>query len=128
MTSKDRRNVVATLQSSRAIGLLEMSVQELRRATVDASNRTRDAIKDLKNSVDLTTNEVRDLERTVEQLHTTTQAASLATTEAISKLDASIADLRSSTETWSGWLTRLTIGIFGLTAVLVVATLAPVWH
>jgi hypothetical protein len=123
-----RRNIVATVQSSRSIGLLEMSIQEMRRATVDASNRTRDAINELENSVHLTTSEVSDLGRTVEQLHMTTQAASLATTEAISKLDSSIAELRTSTETWSRWLTRLTIGIFGLTAMLVVATLAPVWH
>jgi hypothetical protein len=124
-----RRNIAASIQSSRAIGLLQVSIQELRKATVEASDRTRDAIKDLENSVDLTTSEVSDLQRTVEQqLHRTTQAASLATTEAISKLDASIAELRASTETWSRWLTRLTIGIFGLTTILVIVTLAPVWR
>jgi hypothetical protein len=123
-----RRNIAASIQSSRAIGLLQASIQELRKATLETSERTRDAIKDLENSVDLTTSEVSDLQRTVEQLHGTTQAASLATTEAISKLDASITELRASTETWSRWLTRLTIGIFGLTTILVVVTLAPIWR
>jgi len=123
-----RRNIAASVRSSQAIGLLQLSTQELRKATVEASDRTRDAIKDLESSVDMTTSEVSDLERTVDRLHKTTQDASVATTSAISKLDASIAELRTSTETWSRWLTRLTIGIFGLTAVLVVVTLTPVWR
>jgi hypothetical protein len=148
-----RRNIAASIQGSRAIGLLQISIQELRKATVDASNRTRDAIKDLENSVDLTTGEVSDLERTVTQLHMTTQAASVATTEAIRKLDesiaelhktthaaslattgailkldTSIAELRTSTDKWSRWLTRLTIGLLGFTALLFVVALAPVWR
>jgi hypothetical protein len=148
-----RRNIVATVGSIRAIEELQGSIGILRKATLDASERTTDAIRSLETSVDLTTGEVSSLERTVDRLHKTTQAAGASTTAAITQLDASIADLhktteagsvattgaimqlntgiaelRTSTETWSRWLTRLTIGIFGLTAMLVVATLAPVWR
>jgi hypothetical protein len=37
-------------------------------------------------------------------------------------------ELKAATDAWSRWLTRLTIAIVGLTAVLVVVGLAPIWR
>jgi len=71
---------------------------------------------------------IRRLRENVEALTTVTERSSAATVAALGQLQHSLDDLRASTETWSRWLTRLTIGIFGLTAVLVLVTLAPVWR
>jgi hypothetical protein len=64
------------------------------------------------------------LRDSVEALATVTEGSSAVTVAALGHLQHSLDDLRASTNTWSRWLTRLTIAVMGLTALLVVLALA----
>jgi len=64
------------------------------------------------------------LRDSVETLATVTERSSEATVAALGHLQQSLDDLRVSTNTWSRWLTRLTIAVMGLTAILVVLAFA----
>lgn len=66
---------------------------------------------------------IRELQRSIETLHLTTQAASVTSREAIGDLNTSIGQLRDSTDSWSRWLTRLTIAVMVFTAALVVVAI-----
>ena len=134
-----RRNIVATLQSVKALGALQATIQALQKATTEAADRTTSAVSDLETEVGVMSMDIKSLDSTAADLHTTTQAAAKATTQAITRLDGSIkvlqvevakglTQLRTSGDRWSRWLTRLTIAVVGLTALLVIVTLAPVWR
>jgi uncharacterized protein YoxC len=73
-----------------------------------------------------TTAAIARLGESMETLRTATDQAGTKTAAAVGQLEASIDALRESTDMWSTWLTRLTIGIFGLTLLLVVLAIAQV--
>lgn len=134
-----RRNIAATLESIKALGELRTTIQALQEATTEAADRTTSAVSDLQTEVSLMSMDIKSLDSTIGELHTTTQAAAKASTQAITRLDGSIkvlqveldrslTRLRASGDRWSRWLTRLTIAVVGLTALLVVVALAPVWR
>lgn len=121
-----RRNTAAIGRSIESLANLRSSIEDLLQATNHATMRTNGAIESLESSVDSTTDEIGSLRTSVELLHKTTRAMGAASTEAIGQLEASIKELRAATDTWSTWLTRLTIGLFGLTLLLVALTVAQV--
>jgi hypothetical protein len=67
---------------------------------------------------------VHDLGSKLHDVQAATESASAKTIAALANLDQSIDRLRTATDTWSRWLTRLTIAICGFTLVLVVLGIA----
>jgi hypothetical protein len=97
----------------------EAIAAEVARRNIAASIRVEQAI-------DRNLTALREMKTSLDNVRTATEASSAATVTALGQVHASLDSLRIATDSWSRWLTRLTIAVMVFTAALLVVAILQV--
>jgi hypothetical protein len=97
----------------------EAIAAEVARRNIAASIRVEQAI-------DRNLTALSEVKTSLDNVRTATEASSAATVTALGQVHASLDSLRIATDSWSRWLTRLTIAVMVFTAALLVVAILQV--